>query len=110
MVALWTPRMVGVNVTLKLVVPLTVTGVVGSAVTAKLLACAPLKAMGKVRLSGDVPILLIVNVLVSGVPTSKLPKSVSLVVEATESPSPMGLLLPPRAISGDMPVPWIAKL
>lgn len=92
----------------KVVVPPAVTGELGVAVTVKSAALVPLMATrgepDKAKLA--VPLFVMVNVCVTGVPTPVLPKSVPSVVDGLASPLAIGVLdLPVRSISGDTPVP-----
>lgn len=97
----------------KVVVAPAATGEVGVAVTVKSAALVPLMTTSgePVKAKAAVPLLVMVNVCVTGVPMLVLPKSVPSVVEGLVSPLLIGVLdLPVRSISGATPVPCMEKV
>ena len=66
--------------------------------------------MGRLKVSVEVPVLLMLKVCTSELPTVELPKSVSSAVLGVVLPSAMVVELPCTSISGKAPVPPMTKL
>jgi len=107
-VAVRVPVAVGSKVTMKVVVPPELTGVVGICVTVKSAACVPVTSTSGVpaRFRSASPVFWIVNVrMTDPVSTSASPKSVWSVAAGVVSPSAIDWPLPCRSISGAGAVP-----
>ena len=106
---------VGLNCTVKVTLPLAVTGLDGGTVTVKAAASAPpiITSGTPPRIRSASPLLWMVNVWLTGVPPVwALPKSVSSPGSGVMSPSKICTPLPSTRISGAaaaVPVPLMSK-